>query len=224
MGITTDPRINTGDEFYLNGLDPRRAACRHFLPFVRDRAKGKQLLDLGCGIGSYAYELQNEGFEVKAVEPNAKYVDVARSIGVDATCSPGSKLPFPDGYFDTTYMLEVLEHIPDDSILETLAEVRRVTRGNLLVTVPDNTQYQTLVNSEFLYGHYRAVDHVQFFTADSLRRLLERYFSKVTITRGDGLLPHTLLPVAIRKPISVLYRLGLLKPTIFSRLFAEAVV
>jgi hypothetical protein len=121
-------------------------------------------------------------------------------------------------------MLEVLEHIPDDGILATLSEVRRVTRGNFLVTVPDNTQYQTLVNSEFLFGHYRAVDHIQFFTEDSLRRLLERYFARVTVARGDGLLPHTLLPVYVRKPLSVLYRLRLLKPTIFSRLFAEATV
>lgn len=222
MPITVDPRINTGAGFYLTSHDPRRAACRHFLTFVKENAAGRTLLDLGCGVGSYAYELQAEGYEVAAVEPNPKYVEVAKSIGVNAVCGPGPTLPFPDGAFDTTYMLEVLEHIPGDDPLPLLAEVRRVTRGNLLVTVPDNSQYGTLVGCEFLYGHYRAVDHVQFFTPESLHRLLAQFFPRVSITRGDPLFPHQLLPAVVRKPLSLLYRLGVLRPTIFSRLFAVA--
>ena len=57
---------------------------------------------------------------------------------------------------------------------------------------------------------------------DSLRRLLGEYFPRVTVTRGDPLFPHQLLPVAVRKPLSLLYRLGVLRPTIFSRLFTVA--
>jgi SAM-dependent methyltransferase len=221
--ITTDPRVHTGVGYYEDH-DPRRAACRHFLPFVRERARGRELLDLGCGVGAYAYELGQDGFDVCAVEPNPAYVEIARSVGVNAVVGSGDSLPFPDARFDTTYMLEVLEHIPDASIRATLEEVRRVTRHNLLVTVPDNTQYETLVHCEFLFGHYRAVDHVQFFTVESLTRLLREYFPRVTVARGDPLLPHQLLPAVVRKPLSALYRLRILRPTIFSRLFAEASV
>jgi SAM-dependent methyltransferase len=223
MPITRDPRINTGDEFYLS-LDPRRAACRHFLPFVRDRARGKRLLDFGCGIGAYAYELGQQGFQVSAVEPNERYVRIARENGVDAIVGDGDPLPFPDGHFDTVYALEVLEHIPDEKLTVVLPELRRVTRGNLLVTVPDSTQYDEFVRTEFLPGHFRAVDHVQFFTNESLRAFLSPSFARVTISRGDPLFPHHMLPPIVRKPISALYRLGLLKPNLMSRLFAEASV
>lgn len=222
MPITRDPRIDTGAGFYLTSHDPKRAECRHFLTFVRDNAMGKRLLDMGCGVGSYAYELQSQGYDVTAVEPNEEYVGVARSIGVNAMCGRGMPLPFADGFFDTTYMLEVLEHIPDADIPIVLSELRRVTKHRLLVTVPDNTQYATLVGTEFLYGHYRAVDHVQFFTVETLDKVLRGYFREVSIVQGDPLLPHQLLPIIVRKPLSALYRLGLLRPTIFSRLFAVA--
>jgi SAM-dependent methyltransferase len=224
MPVTIDPRVNTSTGFYLTSHDPRRAVCRHFLTFVRENAAGKKLLDMGCGVGSYAYELGQGGYDVTAVEPNPDYVAVAKSIGVNATCGSGTPLPFPDATFDTTYMLEVLEHIPDSDIRTVLAEVRRVTRHRLLVTVPDNTQYGTLVGAEFLYGHHRAVDHVQFFTTESLPALLREYFPNVSVVQGDPLFPHHLLPVVVRKPLSALYRLGLLRPTIYSRLFAVASV
>ena len=83
-------------------------------------------------------------------------------------------------------------------------------------------QFDELVKFEFMFGHYRAVDHIQFFTEASLRGLLAGYFPEVVITRGDPLYPHKLLPRLARRPVSLLYRLGVLKPTIFSRLFAEA--
>ncbi len=221
MAITTDLRVNTNVDMYLD-KDPRRAPAPHFREFVRTRARGKRLLDFGCGNGAYAYELQALGYDVTAVDVNPKYVEMARSAGVNAVLLTGDALPFPDKAFDTVYLLEVLEHLPDDVIRRVLPEVRRLARHNALFSVPDNTQYDDLVKFEFLFGHYRAVDHIQFFTESSLRALLASYFPGVAIERGDPLFPHLLLPPVVRRPLSLLYRLGLLKPTLYSRLFAEA--
>ena len=38
----------------------------------------------------------------------------------------------------------------------------------------------------------------------------------------DPILPHLLLPPIVRRPLSALYRLGILRPSLYSRLFAEA--
>lgn len=221
MSITNDPRVNTCVDFYLN-QDPRRAPAQHFLHFVKTRAKGNRLLDLGCGIGAYSYELQAAGFEVTGVDTNPRYVEIARSVGVDAHCLADGRLPFPNSSFDTVFMLEVLEHIPGESIPGLLEEVRRVTRSNLLVTVPNNTQYDELLRHDFMFGHYQAVDHVQFFTTTTLSDVLGQCFTKVSVEEGDPLYPHRLLPPFVRRPLSALYRLGILKSTLFTRLFAEA--
>ena len=45
-------------------------------------------------------------------------------------------LDFPDGHFTAVSCLEVLEHLPEDQLPMALAELRRVCRGTLLVSVP----------------------------------------------------------------------------------------
>ena len=148
--ITTDPRVHTGVGYYEDH-DPRRAACRHFLPFVRDRARGRELLDLGCGVGAYAYELGQEGFDVCAVEPNPAYVEIARSVGVNAIVGSGESLLFPDARFDTTYMLEVLEHIPTPA--SRPPEDPPGDSHNLLVTVGWHPVRHS--GPRVPFGHYR---------------------------------------------------------------------
>ena len=216
---TNDPRIDTGEDYTAE--DPAGQIAPHLLQMVQARA-GKRILDLGCGTGGYAYHLGRNGFDVVAVDRNPKYVEIACGLGVDARIAAGQQLPFEDKSFDSVICIEVLEHIPSHAIASFLHEARRVTNGNMLITVPDSTQYAELIKHEFQLGHYRAKDHVQFFTAETLRALLVANFRKVSVLRCDPLYPHRLLPPVVRRPLSVLYRVGLLRPTIFSRLFAEA--
>jgi SAM-dependent methyltransferase len=220
MAYTNDPRVNTGLDFYFD-QDPYTAAYPPILDFLKARS-GRKVLDFGCGVGAYSYHLQRAGFEVGAVERNPKYVEIARSIGVRAELLTGETLPFEDDSFDTVIMVEVLEHLPDSSIPAVLSEVRRVARRNVLLTVPDCSEFPELIKHQFMHGHFIAVDHVQFFTAENLPSLLRQFFPHVSARQGDPLFPHLLLPKAVRKPVSLLYRLGWLRPTIYSRLYAEA--
>ena len=45
-------------------------------------------------------------------------------------------LPFPDDHFDVVTCMEVLEHLPADAYEAGLAELRRVSGGQLLMSVP----------------------------------------------------------------------------------------
>jgi len=116
----------------------------------------------------------------------------------------------------------VLEHVPDDDLEGVLAEIRRVVRRNVLITVPDCEDVMYLQSAGMTHEHFLAADHVQFFTKHRLQALLERFFPAVEIARGDPILPHLLLPPIVRRPLSALYRLGVLRPSLYSRLFAEA--
>ena len=221
MSITQDFRVDTGLDFYLN-QNPLIAPAQHLISFIKRHTSGRKILDFGCGIGAYAYELQHQGFQVTGIDANPAYVDIARSNGIDALLITDGKLPFADGLFDTSFAIEVLEHLPDEILRKVIPEIRRVTRGNFLATVPDNTSYHELLPYGFMFGHYQALDHVQFFTQSNLRALLINYFASVEVTRGDPVFPHLLLPPIARRPVSLLYRLGVIRPTLFARLFAVA--
>jgi len=216
--FTDDPR-RTADRHYL-GRDPMSGVSGSILEFVRARA-GHRIVDLGCGTGGYALMLQRAGFEVTALDSNAEHVAAAASLGVPAFEVNGA-LPFADRSVDTLMMIEVLEHVPDDELAPLLEEVRRVVRKNVLVTVPDCGDVSRMRDVGVTCEHFLAADHVQFFTARSLGALLGKFFPKVEIVRGDPILPHLLLPSPVRRPLSALYRLGVLRPSLYSRLFVEA--
>jgi SAM-dependent methyltransferase len=216
--FTSDPR-RSADRHYL-GKDPFLGVSGSILAFVRARA-GHAILDFGCGTGGDAAMLQRAGFEVAGVDSNPAHVATTASLGVPAHEIHG-RLPFADGSFDTLVMIEVLEHLGDDVIEEVLADARRVVRRNVLITVPNCGHGDELHRVGLTHEHFLAMDHVQFFTRPDLEALLGRFFPRVQVEAGDPGFPHLLLPALLRRPLSGLRRAGLLAPSFYSRLFAEA--
>lgn len=219
--ITDDPRVNTNVDFYLE-QDPHELVSMGIVDFIARRAGGKSLLDLGCGIGGYAHLLQRRGFEVVAVERNPAYVRRARELGVNVLEGTGQGIPLPDKSVDTVYLVEVLEHIPSEELPPLLEELKRVARRSVLATVPDCSRFREMDEVGFIPFHFKAVDHVQFFTPDSMRALMLRFFPSVDVQAVEPLYPHRLLPGIVRRPLSLAYRLGLLKSPLTSRLLVEA--
>lgn len=218
--FTTDPR-RAADTLYLS-RDPFAGVSGSIFDFVAARA-GHRIIDFGCGTGGYAARLQALGHDVVGVDANPAHVAATAKLGVEAHEANG-RLPFGDRSADTVLMIEVLEHIGDADVEPVLTEVRRVARRNVLMTVPDCEDVEPLMAAGLTPDHFLATDHVQFFTRDRMQALLERFFPRVEVGRGDPILPHLLLPAAVRRPISALYRARLLKPSMYSRLFVEACV
>ena len=70
--------------------------------------------------------------------------NVAAATNPQARFLPGSvvELPFPDRSFDVVGCFEVLEHLPGDLPRLALAELSRVSRGTVLLSVPSRTSLQ----------------------------------------------------------------------------------
>jgi SAM-dependent methyltransferase len=218
--FSDDPR-RSADEYYV-GRDPMRDVSGSILEFVRTRA-GRRVIDLGCGTGGLAAHLQRLGFDVAGADRNRAHLQIAAGLGVP-TAHVNGALPFRHKSVDTIVMIEVLEHVPDDAIAALMEEVRLVARRNVLMTVPDCQDVDALAPAGVTCEHFLAADHVQFFTRDRLHALLAGFFPRVEIVRGDPVVPHLLLPTVVRRPLSGLWRAGLLQPRFYTRLFVEAFV
>jgi SAM-dependent methyltransferase len=97
-------------------------------------------LDIGFGDGHFLAALaENTELECHGVEPHAtRFNAVARKhpeLPV-LQVAPGDPLPYPDAFFHSVSLLDVLEHCPNDRTM--LSEVLRVLRvgGIVVLTVP----------------------------------------------------------------------------------------
>lgn len=171
---------------------PVGLVARPHIRFVRKFA-GASIVDLGCATGNYCLHLASLGYSMKGVDVNPEYVRLARERGVDAHWMQ-DRIPLDDASCDTVLLSEVLEHVEDPGPL--LSEARRIARTNVLVTTPNSGDITFLQRQGVIYEHFADLDHRNFFTRDSLARLLRDSFPRVRVWEGDGMNPLGLFPGA----------------------------
>jgi SAM-dependent methyltransferase len=108
-------------------------------------ARGRRVLDAGCGIGYGAGILARAGAsEVVGVDIAPEAVEAARAGAADGTrfeTGDVRDLPFDDDSFDAVVCFEVIEHVEEQA--RTLDELRRVLvdGGVLAISSPNPTVY-----------------------------------------------------------------------------------
>jgi SAM-dependent methyltransferase len=153
---------------YADLLDMQVSFVRRLWP----AAGAQRILDVGGAEGFFLEWLRREvdgPATLEAVEPSAVYADAARAL------LPGAKIhqcmledaQLPAASFDLITMRHVLEHLQRPR--QALATLRRLLKptGFLHIEVPNIVDWPASVSSMF---HH---EHLNYFTADSLRCALE---------------------------------------------------
>jgi 2-polyprenyl-3-methyl-5-hydroxy-6-metoxy-1,4-benzoquinol methylase len=113
--------------------------------FAARLARGKRVLDAGCGAGYGSAELARSGLNVTGIDVAPEAVDFARenyqSGNLNFQQASCLALPFADGVFDLVVGFEVIEHLEDWRGF--LAEVQRVLAptGQFIVSTPNKLYY-----------------------------------------------------------------------------------
>ncbi len=124
----------------------RRYRALYFLQeiFLRryfQAAGPARVLEFGCGYGRHlSYLRKLPGLELHGCDQSPTMVAQARELLQDeATLTdrivllePRRPLPYPDKFFDITYTVSVLIHVPTEHLGEILGELLRVTKHHLL--------------------------------------------------------------------------------------------
>ena len=102
----------------------------HQISALADMAP-RSVLEVGVGPGVKATM-------VAAAFPGCAYVgvDIDAMLASDVRADVRD-LPFRDGQFDAAFCCQVLEHIPYEDFLTGLGELKRVTRGRVVISLPD---------------------------------------------------------------------------------------
>ena len=117
--------------------DKRRDTKYNFISFYNQYrlivdTNPKTILEIGVGTGALSAYLKCRGFKTTTCDfdkrLNPDFVQDVRDIKKIKTNS-----------FDTVVAFEVLEHIPFSDLDKALQELRRITKKNVIISIPYNT-------------------------------------------------------------------------------------
>jgi 2-polyprenyl-3-methyl-5-hydroxy-6-metoxy-1,4-benzoquinol methylase len=152
-GRDSRPAVPTGNTFDKYGSQHpvvRRLMGRfeRTLDELFTRAAPESILDIGCGEGvlteQWAARLESGrvvGVDLEDPKLQTQWA-TRRRENLEFRTTDGGRLQFDDGEFDLVAAIEALEHIPDPG--KTVAEMARVARKHLLVSVPHEPLWRVL--------------------------------------------------------------------------------
>jgi ubiquinone/menaquinone biosynthesis C-methylase UbiE len=187
-----------------------RAALQRLLPAP---VTGLEVLDVGCGTGTWALRLAELGARVSAVDVSPAMVSVAAHkstqarLPVNFTVADGTDLPFPSASFDLVTALLVLEFAGDQE--RVVGEMARVLRpgGNLIIAALNRRSIWTLRRR--LEGRRRPTvyNQARFLTHSELDGLLSPV-GLTPLARGAAVYYPPLASVAVGPLLRLLEAVG----------------
>lgn len=133
---------------------------------------GSRLLDIGCGNGTFLWQMRSLGWEVCGVEPDPASAAQAQAAGLDVRIGLLQQQSLPEAHFDAITMFHVIEHL--HAPMDTLRRCWKLLKPGGRVTI------MTPNFDAFGHRHYGSdwlgLDpprHLVLFTESSLRQALE---------------------------------------------------
>jgi len=167
---------------------------------------GKSILDVGCGDGTYIEYLNKHGYDAYGTDLLSynkwSVIDKTRFKIADVY-----KLPYKDKTFDTVLFFEVLEHLEHPEL--ALKELQRISKKNIILSVPNCDLDQIFSGSGFTFYHYIDRTHINFFTENSIKELLINNKLKIDYLKLiNPVMPETFLLTSLYVPLSLAKIIG----------------
>ena len=180
---TEVPTGNTFDKYGSQNPVVRRlmAGFHGTLDELWDRAAPSSVLDVGCGEGVLTVEWAERlgdgrvvGIDLDDPKLRAEWEQRKRP-NLEFRAEEATRLTFADDEFDLAAAIEVLEHVPEPEA--TLAEMARVARSHLLVSVPREPLWRGLNMARGAYWRDlgNTPGHVNHWSKRGFVSLLSRY-------------------------------------------------
>jgi 2-polyprenyl-3-methyl-5-hydroxy-6-metoxy-1,4-benzoquinol methylase len=200
--VTEVPTGNTFDKYGSNNPVVKRlmSGFHDTLDELWGRAAPSSVLDVGCGEGVLTVQWAERlgegrvvGIDLDDPKLRAEWAKRERP-NLEFRAEEATRLSFADGEFELAAAIEVLEHVPEPEA--TLAEMARVARSHLLVSVPREPLWRGLnmARGAYLRDLGNTPGHVNHWSKRGFVSLLSRYGA---VEEARSPFPWTMLLVRV---------------------------
>lgn len=150
-----------------------------------------QLLDFGCGNGSFTRFFHSMGYRVQGIDISEMVIKCNRERFPHLEfrlVRPDQPMPYPDGAFHALFCSEVIEHVYDVHFF--FNEFARLLRpgGLLILTTPYHGLVKNVLIALFFFErHFDPTwQHIRFWTKKSLTRVCVGHGLKPVVWKHVG--------------------------------------
>ncbi|HEY4279561.1 MAG TPA: class I SAM-dependent methyltransferase [Conexibacter sp.] len=196
------PTGNTYDKYGSTNPVVRRLMSNfeRTLGELFEHASPTSVLDVGCGEGvlTHKWALALGDRRIVGIDlddPKLLAEQATRTApNLEYRVMKAENMPFADNEFGLASAIEVLEHVPDPA--HTVAEMARVARDHLLVSVPREPLWRGLnmARGSYLTDLGNTPGHVNHWSKRSFTTLLSQHG---TVTEARSPFPWTMLLVRL---------------------------
>jgi len=193
-------------------LDAKRLATTLASLLKQKGGQPGKFLDIGCGYGFFAVEAQNQGFEVTALDLATNKRKVMKEMtGLEPVASSFEDFQCPPASFSAVLMSQILEHVSDINQWMIKANTILEDGGVLAIALPNfDNAFRYFLREKGPY--IIPPEHLNFFNAKSLSKLLEKHGFKVEGVQWVSRMPKRVirkrLPGAVAPLAPAVYLVG----------------
>jgi 2-polyprenyl-3-methyl-5-hydroxy-6-metoxy-1,4-benzoquinol methylase len=136
-------------------------------------ARGRRLLEIGCGAGFFLKSAERRGWRVTGFDFSAEATRFGvEMLGLDLRREPAEAMTAPAATFDAVVMFDTIEHLFDPRAALTSAARALVPGGLLLVATPNFRAFSRLILGAS-WAVLSPLEHLYYFDERTLGRLVE---------------------------------------------------